>query len=57
MLVINMSFRELFVALLQFNILSAFKFLSGYFTLGMSNCRVDLGREEMGTGLRLPGLH
>lgn len=57
MLVINMSFRELFIALLQFNVLSAFKLLSGYFTLGMSNCGVELGREEMGTGLCLHGLH
>lgn len=57
MLVINMYFRELFIALLQFNVLSAFKFLSGYLTLGMSNCGVELGREEMGTGLCLHGLH
>jgi len=57
MLIINLSFRELFIALLHFNSLLDFKFLSGYSTFGMFICGAELSREEMGTDLCLHCLH
>lgn len=50
-LIINLSFREVFIALHCTSSL-AFKFLSGYSTFGMFICVVKLHREELGTDLR-----
>ena len=57
MLIINLSFRELFITLLHFNILLAFKFLSGYSTFGMFICGAEPCGEEMGTDLCFQCLH
>lgn len=57
MLIINLSFRELFIALLHFNILLAFKFLSGYSTFGMFISGAEPHKEEMGTDLCFHCLH
>lgn len=57
MLIINLSFRELLITLLHFNILLAFRFLSGCSTFGMFICGAEPCGEEMGTDLSFQCLH